>query len=55
MYYEGVLVVDMVDTHRQKVVFQGTSSQSVSSRPEKNNRKLAKAVSEVFAKYPPQP
>jgi hypothetical protein len=55
MYYEGVLVVDMVDTHRQKLVFQGTSSQSVSSRPEKNNRKLAKAVSEVFAKYPPQP
>ncbi len=53
--YQGVLVVDIVDPRRQKVVFEGRSSQSVSSRPEKNNKKLAKAVTEVLAHYPPQP
>jgi hypothetical protein len=52
MYYEGTLVVDIVDVRRNRLVFQGTSSQMVSSRPEKNDRKLAKAVSEVFARYP---
>ena len=55
MTYEGTLVVDIVDVKRNKLVFEGTSSQSVSSRPEKNSKKLAKAVAEVFAKYPPRP
>ena len=34
--------------------FEGTSAQMVSSKPEKNNQKLAKAVNEVFARYPPR-
>jgi hypothetical protein len=54
MFYQGVLVVNIVDVKRNRLVFQGTSTQMVSSRPEKNNKKLTKAVSEVFAKYPPQ-
>jgi hypothetical protein len=55
MTYQGVLVVEIVDAHQQKLVFEGTSAQMVSSKPEKNTRKLAKAVTEVFARYPPQP
>ena len=54
MEYQGTLVVDIVDVKRNKLVFEGTSTQMVSSRPEKNNKKLAKAVCEVFAKYPPR-
>jgi hypothetical protein len=53
--YQGVLVVDVVDMHQQKVIFEGTSEQTVSSRPEKNTKKLAKAVNEVMERYPPQP
>ena len=53
--YEGTLVVDMVDANQKKLVFQGTSTQTISSRPERNTRKLAKAVNEIFEKYPPQP
>ena len=53
-YYEGTLVIDMMDSRRNQMVFQGTSTQSISSRPEKNNKKLAKAVNEVFEKYPPR-
>jgi hypothetical protein len=54
MYYQGLLVVDIVDVKANKVVFEGTSAQMVSSKPEKNNQKLAKAVNEVFARYPPR-
>jgi hypothetical protein len=53
--YEGTLVVDMVDANQKKLIFQGTSTQTISSRPERNTRRLAKAVNEIFEKYPPQP
>jgi hypothetical protein len=51
----GTLVINMVDANRRKLVFQGTSTQTISSRPEKNNKKLSKAVNEIFEKYPPRP
>jgi Domain of unknown function (DUF4136) len=53
--YEGTLVVDMVDANQNKLVFQGLSTQAISSRPEKNTQKLAKAVNKIFEKYPPRP
>jgi hypothetical protein len=53
--YLGTLVIDMVDEHQKQLVFQGTSTQTISSRPEKNTKKLAKAVNEVFERYPPRP
>jgi hypothetical protein len=52
--YRGTLVVDLVDANKNRLVFQGTSTHTISSRPERNTRKLAKAVGEVFEKYPPQ-
>ena len=51
---EGTLVIDMVDA-KQHLVFEGMLTQTISSRPEKNAKKLAKAVSEVLDKYPPRP
>jgi hypothetical protein len=53
-YYEGTLVINMVDANHNQLVFQGASTQTVSSRPSRNSRKLAKAVNEVFEKFPPQ-
>lgn len=52
--YEGTLVLNMVDANRKQLVFEGTSTETISSKPEKNTRKLAKAVNEIFEKYPPQ-
>jgi hypothetical protein len=52
--YEGTLVLNMVDARRKQLVFQGTSTETISSRPAKNTRKMAKAVNEIFEKYPPQ-
>ncbi len=53
--YEGTLVVDMVDAHKNQLVFEGTSTHTISSSPERNTKKLDKAVREVFEKYPGQP
>jgi hypothetical protein len=50
----GKLVVNMTDARHRQLVYQGVSSHTVSSRPERNTRKLAKAVNEIFEKYPPQ-
>jgi hypothetical protein len=52
--YEGTLVLNMVDARQKKLVFQGTSTQTVSSRPERNTKRLARAVNEIFEKYPPR-
>jgi hypothetical protein len=54
MIYQGTLVVDMSDAHQKQLVFQGKSTQTISSRPAKNTRRLAKAVNEIFEKYPPK-
>jgi len=53
-FYEGTLIINLVDAKENQLVFQGTSTQAVSSRPQTNTRKLAKAVNEVFEKFPPQ-
>ena len=50
----GTLTVDMVDSRRKRLVFQGVSTSSISSKPEKNTKKLSKAVNEIFEKYPPR-
>jgi hypothetical protein len=52
-FLTSILTVDMVDARQGQLVFQGVSSQSFSSRPEKNTRKFAEAVNRIFAKYPP--
>jgi hypothetical protein len=54
-FYEGTLIVDIVDLNRNQLVFQGTSTHQISSRPERNTRRLGRAVNEVFEKYPPRP
>jgi len=51
---EGTLVIEMVDA-KEHLVFEGILTKTISSRPEKNAKKLAKAVSEVLDKYPPRP
>jgi hypothetical protein len=50
----GTLTVDVVDTHRKRLVFQGVSTARVSSKPAHNTKRLAKAVNEIFEKYPPR-
>jgi len=50
----GILTVDIVDSGRGKLVFQAVSTDPISSKPEKNTKRLAKAVNKIFEKYPPR-
>jgi hypothetical protein len=50
----GTLTVDVVDSHGSRLVFEGLSTAPISSKPAHNTKRLAKAVSEIFEKYPPR-
>ena len=51
---KGTLVIDMMDPRQKQLVFQGVSSSTISSKPQKNTKKLRKAINEIFEKYPPR-
>jgi hypothetical protein len=55
LIYHSTLVVDLTDSKQSQLVFQGVSTQDVSSKPTGNTKKFAKAVKEIFEKYPPAP
>jgi hypothetical protein len=50
----GTLTVDVVDSHKNRLVFEGVSTAPISSKPAHNTKRLAKAVNEIFEKYPPR-
>ena len=52
--YHGTLIVDITDARKQKLVFEGVSTSTLSSKPEKNTKKLAASVRKIFERYPPQ-
>ncbi len=53
-YLVGTLVVDFVDARSGKLVWRGVATGKVSDKPEKNEKKIAKAVEKLFKKYPPE-
>ena len=50
----GTLVVDLFDTPTKKLIWRGVASGALSEKPEKNERKLEKAVEEMFKHFPPK-
>jgi hypothetical protein len=53
-YRVGSLVVDMYDAHNRQLVWRGVSSDTLSDKPEKNEKKLDKAVDKMFDHFPPK-
>ncbi len=49
----GTLMVDVFDGSTKKLVWRGTSTETLSGKPEKNQEKLQKAAEELFKKFPP--
>jgi hypothetical protein len=49
----GTLMVDIFDGQTKKLVWRGSSSETITDNPEKNEKKLAKAVEDMFKKFPP--
>jgi uncharacterized protein DUF4136 len=52
-YEVGTLVVDMFDMETKRVVWRGTATATVSEKPEKNTKKVDKAVTKMFKDFPP--
>ncbi|PYX97884.1 MAG: DUF4136 domain-containing protein [Acidobacteria bacterium] len=53
-YTEGTLVVDLFDTNTKHLIWRGSASDVLSGKPEKDEKKLEKAVSKMFEHFPPQ-
>ena len=50
----GDLTVDVFDGPSKKLIWRGRSEATLSSKPEKNDKKLDDAVDKMFKKFPPQ-
>jgi len=53
-YQVGTLVVDLFDTSNKRVVWRGTATDTVSDKPEKNEKHLYEAVAKMFKDFPPK-
>lgn len=53
-YKVGTLVVDMFDGSGKNLVWRATSSDTLSSNPEKNTKKLDSDVHKMFQHFPPK-
>ena len=51
-YTEGTLLLDFVDTSNQRLVFRGTGTGTVSTRPERNADKIRESVEKIVARIP---
>jgi|SRR5579871_776879 hypothetical protein len=53
-YTEGTLVVDMFDTNNKKLIWRGSASDTLTGKPEKDEKKVEKAVNKMFEHFPPE-
>jgi hypothetical protein len=52
-YKVGTLVVDIFDSRTKEAIWRGTSTDTLSSNPQKNAGNLNKAVVKMFKDFPP--
>ena len=53
-YTQGTLVIDIWDTRTNDLLWRGTVTDIISDNPEKNEKKMKKAMEKLFKKYPPE-
>jgi hypothetical protein len=49
----GNLTVDIFDSQSKQLIFRGRASEALSSKPEKNEKKMEEAVDKMFKHFPP--
>ena len=52
-YNEGAIIVDLVDSQTQKLVWQGIGSGIDVDRPKAKQKQIRQMVAEIMANYPP--
>ena len=50
----GTLIVDIVDGKTNKMLWRGTASDAVSTKPEENASKIQEGVARMFQNFPPK-
>jgi hypothetical protein len=50
----GTVVVDFYDTNSEHLVWRGLAHDQLSDKPDKDTKKLDKAVDKLFEKFPPR-
>jgi len=53
-YPVGSLVVDLYNAQNKQLIWRGVSSDTLTNNPEKNEKKLDKAVDKMFDHFPPK-
>jgi len=53
-YRVGTLVLDLYDAKNKQLIWRGTSSDTLSNKPEKNEKNLDKAVDKMLKDFPPK-
>lgn len=53
-YRVGSLVLDLYDGHNKQLLWRGISSDTLSNNPEKDEKKLDKAVDKMLEHFPPK-
>jgi hypothetical protein len=51
----GTLIVDIFDSPTKKLIWRGVASDTLSGKPDKDEKKMDKAVTEMFKNFPPSP
>jgi Domain of unknown function (DUF4136) len=46
------LIVEIVDARQNQLLWRGDATDSLSHKPEKNDRRLRRAVEKLFSNYP---
>jgi|SRR5579871_4734915 len=49
----GTLHIDIFDSQSKRVIWHGVCSDTLTEHPDQNEKKLEKAVADVFKKFPP--
>ena len=50
----GTLIVDVVDTKSDKMLWRGSVNDTISSNPSENEKKVNEGVKKMFANFPPK-
>lgn len=48
-------MIDIFDTPSKKLIWRSMATNTLTGNPEKNEKKLAKTVDDMFKNFPPQP
>ncbi len=50
----GTLTVDIFDSSNKQLIWRGSATDTLSDKPESNEKKLDKSVANMFKKFPPE-